>query len=65
MRKKIIIIFNLFLFLFTFNACSSAKNFSFYEFFINPNAADLILDNQVSTQVPDLESVPEKVEIDE
>ncbi len=65
MRKNIIIIFNLFLFLFIFNACSSAKNFSFYEFFINPNAADLILDNQVSTQVPDLESVPEKVEIDE
>ena len=65
MRNKIIIIFNLSLFLFTFNACSSAKNFSFYEFFINPNAADLILDNQVSTQVPDLESAPEKVEIDE
>ncbi len=65
MRKKIIIIFNLFLFLFTFNACSLAKNFSFYEFFINPNAAELILDDQENAQKPDLESVPEKVEIDE
>ena len=65
MRKKIIIIFNLFLFLFTFNAWSSAKNFSFYEFFINPNAAELILDDQENAQKPDLESVPEKVEIDE
>ena len=65
MRKKIIIIFNLFLFLFTFNACSSAKNFSFYVFFINPNAAELILDDQENAQKPDLESVPEKVEIDE
>ena len=65
MRKKIIIIFNLFLFLFTFNACSSAKNFSFYEFFINPTAAELILDNQENDHKTDLESVPEKVEIDE
>ena len=65
MRKKIIIIFNLFLFLFTFNACSSAKIFSFYEFFINPNAAELILDDQENAQKPDIESVPEKVEIDE
>ena len=65
MRKKIIIIFNLFLFLFTFNACSSAKNFSFYEFLINPNAAELILDDQENALKPDLESVPEKVEINE
>ena len=65
MRKKIIIFFNLFLFLFTFNSCSSAKNFSFYEFFINPNAAELILDDQENTLKPDLESVPEKVEINE
>jgi len=65
MRKKIIIIFNLFLFLFTCNACSSVENFSFYEFFINPNAAELILDDQENAQKPDLESVPEKVEIDE
>ena len=63
MRKKIIIIFNLFIFLFTFNACSSATNFSFYEFFINPNAAELILDDQENAQKPDLESVPERVEI--
>ncbi len=65
MRKKIIIIFNLFLLIFTLNACSSAKNFSFYEFFINPNAAELILDDQENAHKPDLESVPEKVEIDE
>ena len=65
MRKKIIIIFNLFLFLFTFNACSSAKNFSFYEFFINPNATELIIDDEENVQKPDLESVPEKVEINE
>ena len=63
MRKKIIIIFNLFLFIFTLNACSTAKNFSFYEFFINPNAAELILDDQENALKPDLESVPEKVEI--
>ncbi len=65
MRRKIIIIFSLFLFLFTLNACSSVKNFSFYKFFINPNAAELILDDQEDVQKPDLESVPEKVEIDE
>ena len=65
MKKKVIIIFNLFLLLFTFNACSSVENFSFYEFFINPNAAELILDDQENAQKPDLESVPEKVEIDE
>ena len=65
MRKKIIIIFNLFLFLVSFSACSPAKNFSFYESFINPNAAELILDDQENAQKPDLESVPEKVEIDE
>ena len=65
MRQKIIIILNLFLFLLAFNACSSVQNFSFYEFFINPNAAELILDDQENAQKPDLESVPEKVEIDE
>lgn len=65
MRKKIIIIFNLFLFLFTFNACSSAKNFSFYEFFINPDASELIIDEETNAVKPDLESVPEKTEINE
>ena len=65
MRKKIIIISNLFIFLLTFNACSSVQNFSFYEFFINPNASELILDEQTSAEKPDLESVPEKVEINE
>lgn len=65
MRQKIIIILYLILFLLTFNACSSVQNFSFYEFFINPNAAELILDDQENAQKPDLESVPEKVEIDE
>ena len=65
MRQKIIIILYLFLFLLTFNACSSVQNFSFYEFFINPNAAELILDDQENAQKPDLESVPEKVKIDE
>ena len=65
MRKKIILIFNLFIFLFTFNACSSAKNFSFYEFFVNSDAEELILDNETNALKPDLESVPEKVEIDE
>ena len=34
-------------------------------FFNNPNAAELILDDQENAQKPDLESVPEKVEIDE
>ena len=65
MRKKIIIISNLFIFLLTFSACSSVQNFSFYEFFINPNASELILDEQTSAEKPDLESVPEKVEINE
>ena len=65
MRQKIIIILYLILFLLTFNGCSSVQNFSFYEFFINPNAAELILDDQENAQKPDLESVPEKVEIDE
>ncbi len=65
MRKKIIVIFNLILFLFAFNACSSVQNFSFYEFFINPNADELIQDDHDNAQKPDLESVPEKVEINE
>tara|TARA_B100001029_G_C14647964_1_gene227775 strand:+ start:214 stop:411 length:198 start_codon:yes stop_codon:yes gene_type:complete len=65
MKKKILNIFNLLLITLTFNACSSVQNFSFYEFFINPNASELILDEQTSAEKPDLESVPEKVEINE
>ena len=65
MRKKIIIISNLFIFLLTFSACSSVQNFSFYEFFINPNATELIVDAEENVQKPDLESVPEKAEINE
>ena len=65
MIKKILVIFNLFLIILTFNSCSSVKNFSFYEFFINPYAAELILDEEISAEKPDLESVPEKVEINE
>ncbi len=65
MRKKIKIIFNLFLFMLIFNACSSIQNFSFYEFFVNPNASKLIIDYEENAERPDLESVPEKVEISE
>ena len=65
MNKKILIILNLLLITFAASTCTSANNFSFYEFFINPNAAELILDDQENAQKPDLESVPEKVEIDE
>tara|TARA_Y100000992_G_C21112259_1_gene417884 strand:+ start:198 stop:395 length:198 start_codon:yes stop_codon:yes gene_type:complete len=65
MRKKIKIIFNLFLFMLIFNACSSIQNFSFYEFFVNPNASELIIDYEENVERPDLESVPEKVEISE
>tara|TARA_B100000401_G_scaffold437538_1_gene383381 strand:+ start:2120 stop:2317 length:198 start_codon:yes stop_codon:yes gene_type:complete len=65
MRKKIKIIFNLFLFMLIFNACSSIQNFSFYEFFVNPNASELIIDYEENAERPDLESVPEKVEISE
>ena len=65
MKKEITIIFNLFLILITFNACSSVQNFSFYEFFVNPNASELIIDYEENAERPDLESVPEKVEISE
>ena len=65
MRKKIKIIFNLFLFMLIFNACSSIQSFSFYEFFVNPNASELIIDYEENAERPDLESVPEKVEISE
>ena len=65
MKKEITIIFNLFLILITFNACSSVQNFSFYEFFINPDASELIIDEETNAVKPDLESVPEKTEINE
>ena len=64
MNKKILIILNLLLIAFAASTCTSANNFSFYEFFINSTASEFNLDVEASEK-PDLESVPEKVEIDE
>ena len=65
MRNKTITIFNFFLIIIAFHGCSSVQDFSFYEFFVNPNATELILDEETNANKPDLESVPKKVEINE
>ena len=65
MNKKILIILNLLLITFAASTCTSANNFSFYEFFINSTASEFNLDVEASDANPDLESVPEKIEIDE
>ncbi len=50
---------------FLFISCSKIENFSFYEYFINPDISDIDTDNNIISDKPDIESVPEKVVINE
>ena len=45
-------------------SCSYIEKYSFYEIFINPEVEQMSKDSQ-SAQKPDIESVPEKVIINE
>ena len=46
-------------------SCSYAEKYSFYEIFINPEVEQMAKDSSQSAQKPDIESVPEKVIINE
>ena len=46
-------------------SCSYVEKYSFYEIFINPEAEQMVKDSSQSAQKPDIESVPEKVIINE
>ena len=50
---------------FLFISCSKIENFSFYEYFINPALSDIDMGNDIIGDKPDIESVPEKVVINE
>ena len=46
-------------------SCSYIEKYSFYEIFINPEVEQMPKDTSQSAQKPDIESVPEKVIINE
>ena len=46
-------------------SCSYIEKYSFYEMFINPEVEQMSKDTSQSAQKPDIESVPEKVIINE
>ena len=46
-------------------SCSYLEKHSFYEIFINPEVEQMVNDSSQSAQKPDIESVPEKVIINE
>ena len=46
-------------------SCSYIEKYSFYEIFINPEVEQMAKDSSQSEQKPDIESVPEKVIINE
>ncbi len=46
-------------------SCSYIEKYSFYEIFINPEVEQMSKDISQSAQKPDIESVPEKVIINE
>ena len=46
-------------------SCSYIEKYSFYEIFINPEVEQMAKDSSQSAQKPDIESVPEKVIINE
>ena len=46
-------------------SCSYIEKYSFYEIFINPEVEQMSKDTSQSVQKPDIESVPEKVIINE
>ena len=50
---------------FLFISCSKIENFSLYEYFINPDFSDIDAENDIISDKPDIESVPEKVVINE
>ena len=52
---------------FVFSHCSfmDKNNYSFYETFINPDVSDLNGEFDYESEKPDLDSVPESVDIDE
>ena len=62
-RINILVLFLVLPFLFI--SCSKFENFSFYEYFINPDISDIDMGNDISSDKPDIESVPEKVVINE
>ena len=57
----VIFLFSFFLFI----NCSKIENYSFYEYFINPDISDIDMGNDITSDKPDIESVPEKVVINE
>ena len=62
--KSIISLFFIFL---VFSNCSFAdrNNYSFYETFINPDVSDLSEEFDNESEKPDLDSVPESMDINE
>ena len=46
-------------------SCSYIEKYSFYEMLINPEVEQMSKDTSQSAQKPDIESVPEKVIINE
>ena len=46
-------------------SCSYIEKYSFYEIFINPEVEQMSKDTSQSAQKPDIESVPQKVIINE
>ena len=46
-------------------SCSNLEKYSFYEIFINPEVEQMAKDSSKSAEKPDIESVPEKVIINE
>ena len=46
-------------------SCSYIEKYSFYEIFINPEVEQMSKDTSQSAQKPNIESVPEKVIINE
>ena len=63
--KKINLLVIFLLSSFLFISCSKIENFSIYEYFINPDISDIDMGNDISSDKPDIESVPEKVVINE
>ena len=62
-RNNLLVIFLVLPFLFF--SCSKIENFSFYEYFINPDISDIDMGDDITSDKPDIESVPEKVVINE
>lgn len=46
-------------------SCSYVEKYSLYEIFVNPDVEQMTKDTSQSAQKPDIESVPEKVIINE